>query len=199
MHCHFSNTVPNRYVIPYDETGSEKFRRFMLNYVNYLFKNDSVSLTVRDPQFGNRLVGVVLNRIEHRQQVNDQGKVSIPKEMLASILLGSLHRDINLFDLYKTDKILNLSMIGVRSDYGRLGLGSELFRITMKIGELNGAAIVTEAVSSHTRATANKFAFETLKTIVYQEFELEDGSRPFASLVQEMGEHQNAHLMGRRF
>ena len=197
MHNHFNNTVPNRFVIPYcDQSGSQTFRRFMPNYLRFLFK-DSVSLTVRDPNADGQLVAVVLNVMEQRQGV--EGKVSIPKEMLCSILLGSLHDGINLFDLYETDKILSLSMIGVRNDYGRLGLGSELFQITMQIAQLNGAGgVVTEAVSIFTAKAAASFGFETLKTIVYEEFQLADGSRPFGSLIQEMGVHRTAKLMGRR-
>ena len=196
MHKHFSDTIPNRYIIPYDTVWAEIFHNFLPIYLNYLVKQ-SVSFTVRDPKNSNQLVAVRINELEQRHGTDEQ--VTIPKELIIFNILGSLNKDINLFDLYNTDTILHLAMVTVSGDYGRLGLAGELYKISIEIAENMGMkAIVTEAVNAFAQAAARKFGLQTLKEIVYKEFELEDGSRPFASLVQEMGEHRTAKLMGRR-
>ena len=203
MHKHFSNTVPNRYIIPYDEPKSiQIFRDFLPIYLKYLFKQ-SVSFTVRDPEEGGRLVAVRINELEKRHSSVDgddeADQVTIPKELIIFSILGSLNRNINLFDLYETDKILHLAMVAVSSDYGRLGLATELYKLTLDIARMSGAgAIVAEAVSAFAAKAAASFGLQPLKTIVYEEFELDDGSRPLASLVQEMGEHRTAKLMACR-
>ena len=196
MHKHFSDTIPNRFIIPYDTVGAEIFREFLPNYLNYLVKQ-SVSFTVRDPEASNQLVAVRINELEKRQGAHEE--VTIPKELIIFNILGSLNKDINLFDHYETDQILHLAMVAVNGEYGRLGLAGELYKLSIEVAKNMGVkAIVTEAVNAFAQAAAGKFGLETLNEIVYEEFELDDSSRPFASLVKEMGEHRTAKLMGRQ-
>ena len=199
---HFIAKNPNLYLIPYIEDEAESFRPFLTGYMNLMI-SQSVSLTVRDPSAGGKLAAVRMNKIENRndpkeeEESPEEGKP--PKEVLLIFaLLGALNEGINLFDQYKTDKILHLAMVAVSSDYGRLGLASELYKLSIEIGQNIGAgAIVTEAVSVYAAKAAASFGLQTLREVVYEEFQLEDGSKPYAPVIKELGDHRTGKLMAR--
>ena len=200
---HFQGETPNRYLIPYNEALVESFRPFFSSYMQLII-SQSVSLLVRDVSAGGRLAGVRLNKIEHRSEPKKKSWAAEKKEQTQTdkfiifSLLASLNEGINLFDCYNTDKILHLERVAVSRDFSRLGLASELYKLSIEIAKSVGAgAIVTEAVSEFAQAAARKFGLQTWKEIVYEEFELQDGSRPYATSIEELGVHRTAKLMAR--
>ena len=199
---HFIAKSPNLYLIPHDEEKAEAFSPLLSSYMQLII-NQSVSLCVRDISAGGRLAAVRLNKIEHRddpkeEEASAEDGQSPREELLIFSLLGSLNEGINLFDYYNTDKMLHLAMVAVSSDYGRLGLAGELYKLSIEIAKSVGAgAIFTEAVSEFAQAAARKFGLQNLKEIVYEEFELQDGSRPYATSIEGLGVHRTAKLMAR--
>jgi GNAT superfamily N-acetyltransferase len=200
---HFQAEIPNSYLIPYDEKRAESFRPFLSTYIRLII-SQSVSLCVRDPRAGGRLAAVRLNKMEYRNDPKEKPwsaekeEQSPQDKLLIFALLESLNEGINLFDLYNTDTILHLERVAVSRDYTRMGLAGELYRLSIEIAKNVGAgAIVTEAVSEYAQAAAQKFGLQTLKEIVYEEYELEDGSRPYAPCTEGLGVHRTAKLMAR--
>jgi len=104
-----------------------------------------------------------------------------------------------VFEIINTDKILELALLGVKS-YQRLGLAKELYKLTIQIAQISAVkGIITQATSEFTFKIALSFGFETINEIVYENFELSDGSRPYALSLHELGEHRSVRLMARRF
>jgi len=107
-----------------------------------------------------------------------------------------------VFDIFNTDKILELALLGVNKSYQRLGLAiaKELYKLTIQVAQISAVkGIITEATSEFTFKIALSFGFETINEIVYENFELSDGSRPYALSLHELGEHRSVRLMARRF
>ena len=114
-------------------------------------------------------------------------------------LLNTLNKGINAFDIFNADKVLKLSLLGVNKSYQRLGLATELCKLTIQIAQIRAVSgIIIEATSEYTFEIALSFGFEIIKEIANKDFELRDGSRPFALRLQELGEHRSVRLMARR-
>ena len=132
-------------------------------------------------------------KIEHREGsggngkqsiVHDQEEAELPHNHLNTNkwiiipLLNTLNKGINVLDIFNTDKILELALLGVNKSYQRLGLAKELFKLTIQIYQISAVkGIITEATSEITFKIALSFGFEKIKEIVYEDFELSDGSR----------------------
>ena len=199
---HFLKSKPNRFLIPYDGCSAETFHQRRSGYLKSVI-NQSVSFSVRDPSVGGELAAVRINELKHRNEPKQEDQ-STEKEMSPwerrpiIAFLKSLNEGINLFDQYNVDTILHLAMVAVSSDYGRLGLASELYKLSIEIGQNVGAgAIVTEAVSVYAAKAAASFGLQTLREVVYEEFQLEDGSKPYAPVIKELGDHCTGKLMAR--
>ena len=198
---HFMAIVPNCHHTSYDVLCKQKARPFLETYTNLLCENQSVSLIVRGRD-GGHLIAIMVNRIE--MMVNDSGQPFLHQNLSSSTvvndlpifaILRALYDNFNLFDVFDTDKIFHLEIVAVRGDYCRLGLATELIKLSIQIGQTNKIRVfIIEAVNAYSSKIASSFGFETIKEIVYEDFEL-GGSRPFVSHLQELGVHRSAQLM----
>ena len=195
---HFMAIVPNYLLISYDVLCREKARPFLEAYTNLFRNNQSVSLIVRGD--GARLVAIMVNRIEHRdvdraKPLHHPNLSSSKDELPIFAILRTLYQNLNVFELYETDTIFHLEMVAVRGDHCRLGLATHLIQLSIQIGQANKVGVfIIEAVNVYSSKIASSFGFETIKEIVYKDFEY-GGSRPFVLHLQELGEHRSAQLM----
>ena len=120
-----------------------------------------------------------------------------PRRFLFSIL-QALTSDHDLFTLYNTDKVFEIAVVAVSSDYGRKGLATKLMEFSIQIAIEIGAGVVkVEAISEHSAQIASKLDFTVLKSIDYATFEY-DGIKPLAGNYEMLSEHPTARLMARR-
>ncbi len=193
---HFSGVSPNNYIRKYDAPppGSEEEKQRFERWLGIIREtlNSPCSLTVREQNTG-RLVAVIFNKIE-RPTVEQR---DYPRRFLFSIL-QALTSDHDLFTLYNTDKVFEIAVVAVSTDYGRKGLATKLMEFSIQIAIEIGAGVVkVEAVSEHSAQIASKLDFTVLKSIDYATFEY-DGIKPLAGNDEMLSEHPTARLMARR-
>lgn len=185
---HFFETSPNRYLVNHNPTNEIGLTTFISQCLQ-----SSVSLAVRDSN--DRLVAVRLNSME--KFAEEHPSLSLPKNELTTTLLTSLAKDIDLFTIYKTNKVFHLEMMAVDEQYSGLGLGSMLVKLSLELAEKHGAgAVGVCAVSEAAAKVAARNGLETLRTIDYSTFEL-NGEKPLANETQLLAEHRVAKFMAR--
>lgn len=101
----------------------------------------------------------------------------MPPDHLLFSVLGGLGEGIDLFKLYKTDRVLHLFAVGVHSQYGRQGLASRLYQLTIELALSAGVgAMALEAVSEYAYRAASKLGFTVLRVIDYATHEYKGGT-----------------------
>jgi len=190
----FTPVSPNSELQEYDASPPEidvQKQQFWLNLRRETL-SQLHSMTVREQSTG-RLVAVIYNRMETPTTEHPE----FPKRLVTAIL-QTLTKDHNLFTLYETDKVLDIIIVTVSSDFGRKGLATKLMELSIQLAIQSGAgAIQVEAVSEYTARAASKLGFEILKSIDYATFEY-DGIKPLAGKEKMLSEHPAARLMARR-
>lgn len=193
---HLNNASPNNHIRHYDAPppGSEGEKQSFERWLGVIRETlcSPYSLTVREQNTG-RLVAVIYNRIE----TPTTELHNYPRRFQFSIL-NALTKDHNLFTLFKTDKVFEIAIVAVSSDYGKKGLATTLMELSIQIAIQNGAgAAQVEALSEYTARAASKLGFTVLKSIDYATFEYE-GVTPLAGNEEMLSEHPAARFMARR-
>lgn len=185
---------PNDHILNYDAPplGSEEEkqnRQARLQVIRSVL-GSPYSLTAREQTTG-RLVALIWNKMITPSMEQPGGT---PTRLLYAIM-QALTEDHDLFSLYKTDKVFEIRIVAVSSDFGRKGLATKLMELSIQIAIQNGAGVVeTEAVSEYTSRAATKLGFITLKSIDYATYEY-DGIKPFAGNEDMLKEHPTARFM----
>lgn len=161
-------------------------------------ERQSCSLTVR-VSGSNQLVAIILNELEERtpqQESSPEDKNSSPSTLVRA-MIEALSQDVDLFDLHKTDKIINFHVVAVMPLYSRLGLATKLFQLSMDLANRKGiAAAKIEAFSSFAANAAAKLGFVTVKSIEYATFEYQ-GIKPLENVPELNQLHPSVRLMSR--
>jgi ribosomal protein S18 acetylase RimI-like enzyme len=92
--------------------------------------NDQCSFVVYDAQT-NELVGISLNEVKYKD-VKHIINESNEKLYFILHLLDHMHKDINLFDQFKTNSLLHIFIINVDSKYRGCGLASRLISASIE-------------------------------------------------------------------
>ena len=156
----------------------------------------SISVVVREKHSGH-LVAFLLNKLEERATFvpTDVGNGQRRPGWLVAALTAQLEKDVNLFDLYQTDRVVNFYLGVVRSDYRKRGLSKTMARLSTQLVrslEPPVGAIKTIAVNHYAgRHPANKL----IKSVDYETFQMADGSRPLSGV--DLGVHKSARLLAR--
>ena len=202
---YFLTSTPIRQVTPCSDDAGEHAPSKQLWLLELVKESLSLPYTIliRDPAFGHRLAAVLINTMQERNQSHNSDDESTDSDRtpgwLARSFLSSLSQGIDLFSLYNTDRVLGLFIVSVGDQYGRLGLATKMFEWSIEMAEAAGAgALESGAVSEFAAKALAKCGFKTIKTVPYESFEMKDGVRPMASMLEELGEHQVGRLMARR-
>jgi len=200
---YFLSSTPIRQVTPCGDDDGEHAPAKQL-WILELVKESlcmPYTIMIRDPTKENRLAAVLINTMQERSQQSSDDSVDTDRSpgWLARSFLSSLSQGVDLFSLYNTDKILGLFIVSVGDQYGRLGLATKMFQLSIEIAERSGCgALDSGAVSEFAAKALAKCGFKTIKTVSYESFEMKDGVRPMTSMLEELGEHQVGRLMARR-
>lgn len=159
----------------------------MLEFISACLR-DPVSLIVRDKT--GKLIAVRLNLLEDR--LNKHKPLTLTDNELIVSLVSSLEKEIDLFNIYKTNKTFILQMMGVDKQYSGLGLGSMLVNLSIDLAKQHGAGAVNEAAAK----VASRNGFESLRTIDYATYEL-NGVKQLANESKLLAEHRVAKVMAR--
>lgn len=159
------------------------------------------SMTVRDPARNSKLVAVILNELLVKSQSTQEKEIdSITGQQeefdyFAQTVLHTVNEGVDIFQMYRTDKILSLHLAVVDSEYGCLGLGGKLCDMSIALGkQSNAGAAKLEAVSNYGYKAALKIGFKVLKRVKLEEVE-HKGSKPLAGRGKELGIHRESCLM----
>ena len=197
---HFFPLAPIRQLALYDESEEAKRPEWIEDIVGDCVKTPH-SLLVRDEQRHQHIVAVAINEFQryNSTDVNPSEPYASKSSNPAQIPVGRLHkavleyinRDVNVFDIYKTDLKMELSILAVDGLYARKGLATKLVELSLGIARAEGAgAVWTEALSEYTAKVTSKFGFDILRTVNYYEFKF-NGDFPLANIPG----HSVGHLM----
>jgi len=201
---YFLPSTPIRQVTPCSDDAEDEHAPAKQLWILELVKESlsmPFTIMVRDPAAENRLAAVLINTMQERSQSQSADEpVDSDRSpgWLARSFLSSLSQGIDIFSLYNTDRVLGIFIVSVGNEYGRLGLATKMFQLSIEMAEAAGAgALESGAVSEFAAKALAKCGFKTIKTVSYESFEMKDGVRPMASMLEELGEHQVGRLMVR--
>ena len=204
---HFFPQAPIRQLGLYDESEEAKRPAWIEELVRDCLRTPH-SLLVRDSRLHNQIVAVAVNEMKscsiaekrptddepNRNSRSSSDPAQIPVGRLHKAVLKEIHQHVDMFNIYETDKKMEFSIAAVDERYSRQGLASKLMELALEIAKEAGAGVIwTEALSAYTAKVANKFGFDTLKSIDYSEFRFE-GYTPLANIPG----HRTGHLMARK-
>ncbi len=202
---HFFPLAPIRQLGLYDESEEAKRPAWIEDLVRDCLRTPH-SLLVRDACLQHQIVAVAVNEMKtsitttkpltHARPNGSRScnPAQIPVGRLHKAVLENIHRQVDVFSLYNTEKKMEFSIVAVNKNFGRQGLASKLMELSLEIARENGVGVVwTEALSEYTAKLASKFGFDTLKSINYDDFWFE-GKKPLANIPG----HRNGRLMARK-
>ena len=103
----------------------------------------------------------------------------MPDHLLFSVL-GGLGEGIDLFKMYKTDRVRHLFAVGVLAQYGRQGLASRLYQLSIELAISAGVgAMAVDAFSEYAYRATSKLGFTVLRVINFATYEYK-GGKPLA-------------------
>ncbi|KAJ8919253.1 hypothetical protein NQ315_003836 [Exocentrus adspersus] len=128
------------------------------------------------------IAGVALNGIAR------QGDTERSLEEMKSIdnvpyqrifgLLNSVNKEIDLFGKYNVDKIFELRILSVDSNYRGKGVAKELFSRSEIIAEEHGFKLMkVDATSLFTQKISESFGFHVEKSVKYGDYKDADGKK----------------------
>jgi len=148
-----------------------------------------------------KVIGVILNIIKHRlssKSTDNQDKFSInnfQSEKLRYILtvLKHVHRNIDLFDELKTDRLLHIVIVAIDAHYRGLRLTEKLIYASIERAknDLDLTGAFSEATSLYSSKAFLKQGFQIYDEIIYIKY---DDTR-LASLA---GEHDRCQLLAKK-
>lgn len=151
----------------------------LLEHHDLMTLQEGLSVMAVDVKTG-EIAGVALNGISR------PGDVEKALEEMASIdnlqfhrIFGLLHnanKELDLFTKYDTDKIFELRILSVGSNFRGRGLAKELCVRSELIAEECGAKIIkVDATSLFTQKICESAGFKSIKDIRYHDFKDENG------------------------
>jgi ribosomal protein S18 acetylase RimI-like enzyme len=132
--------------------------------------NDQCSFVVYDIET-NQLIGICLNEIKYE---NNQNIINETNEKLEFILhfLNYMHKNMNLFKLFKTNSLLHIFIINIKQNYRGYGLGSQLISETIKYAKNNNIkAIYAEATNIYSFNCFKQHGFDVYHQINYIDYD----------------------------
>ncbi len=200
---HFFSVSPKVHLFSWDEENPEdeqvqkQNQEMILSYLLDCLNSGPYSLTVRDQTADDRLIAVLINRIEKRPDQAEDNQIKFPDRLFFAFT-GALKQDVDLYDLYQTDVLIHFCMVSVDEQYGRRGLATKLIELAISLASQCGAgAIKAEALSNYAAKGFAKLGFITHKTIDYASFEYK-GVKPLLENEKLLAEHRAATLIARR-
>jgi len=105
-------------------------------------------------------------------------------------------QNLNLFDELKTEKLFNISMVGVDPSMRGLGLATDLIRRSVLLaGTMGYTGIMTEATGSFSQRAFATIGMMRTNSVAYQDFEF-DGKKVFRGMDKR---HPEITMMKKRF
>lgn len=118
----------------------------------------------------------------------------MPNHLLFSIV-EKLKDGCDLFQLYRTNKVLHLCGVAVHPSQARKGLASYLYNLSIGLASSAGAgAIAVVTVSTYTIRATTKCGFQVQNKIDYAAYEY-NGKRPLADCSKLLLNHSEARFM----
>lgn len=185
----------------YDDVTKEELFACTRDRLQKCFQTPASNLiTVREKDTG-RLVAFQAITVRERSEESAE-KLVDPDDRSAGWLfraiVAKLDEGVDLYDLFQTDRILQIWFTAVRGDYrGQRLVGlrnATCFALFAKIAHDNQiGAMRAEAFS---RYSSPEKCWNPIRTIDYDTFQLPDGTRPFAGV--DLGVHRTVRLMACR-
>lgn len=200
----FFPKAPVRQLGLYDESEEAKRPAWIQELIEDCLRTP-YSLLVRDEHQNNRIVAVVINEMKSKttesksapvqlSSKRSQSPAQIPVGRLHRAIIAEIHRNVDLFAIYETDKKMECSILAVDERYSRRGIASQLMEYSIQIARKEGAGVIwTEALSEYTAQVASKFEFETLNNIDYDQYYFEGGK-----LLANIPGHRIGRLMAKK-
>ncbi len=115
--------------------------------------------------------------------------------LVVRALLAELYKGVDLYDLYRTDRILHIWRSAVRKDYQTqrlISMNDATCRafIAKIVHENQIGALMGEGFSHF---VGREKCWQLIRSIQYETFQLADGKRPFAGV--DFGIHRNLRLV----
>lgn len=189
---------PNSDIRKYDAPSPEEEKKRYPFWVEIIRETlaSSCSIVAREQNTG-RLVAVIYNKMLDPSFKDPWKHPNFPKRLLTEIF-QALSDPHDLFQLYKTDKVLDTRFVAVTPDFGRKGLATKLMELSIQLAiQKEAGAIQVEAVSEYIARAAAKLGYTTLTSVDYATFEY-DGIKPLAGNVEMLADHPTARFMARR-
>lgn len=140
-----------------------------------------------------KIIGVILNLIKDRS-TSEQKKYRSEKLEFILGLLHQLHRQVDLYERTKSDRLLHVVIIAIDGQYRGLRLTEKLIAATLERAkdefELKG--IFAEATSLYSSKAFRKQGFQVLTELLYSTYDP-------VRLSQLTGEHDRCQLLLKDF
>lgn len=193
----YFNLTPIRQLFSLDDVTDEKTRLALRREGFQRCFQHPTSFLVREKSTG-QLVGFMASTVRERSEESAE-KLLDPDDRsfgwLVRALLAELYKGVDLYDLYKTDRILHIWRSAVRKDY----LGQRLISMNdatclafiAKIAQENQIGALRGEGFSH--FVGREKCWQLIRSIHYETFQLADGRRPFAGV--DFGIHRTLRLV----
>lgn len=183
---HFFSRTPVRQIHLIDQDEETRRPLWKLHHLRKCF-SQPYSIVVREENRSGRLVASLANYLEEkgtwkRMEVDPNDR---SPGWLARGLIAELNKDLDLFDLYKTDLVFNLCMTTVAKEYSKQHIATKMAMLTIKIAYYRGGAgaIKAEFFNGAQRVQSRTFApIMNIRTVDYATFRLNDGSCPLMNV-----------------
>jgi len=194
---HLNHVSPNSDILKNETLSPEEEKKRNQYWIEIIRGTlaSSCSMVAREHDTG-KLVAVIYNKMQHSSTKHPWEHPDFPKNLLTAILRAlSDHKD--LFDLYKTDKVLDTRVVAVSPEFGRKGLATKLMELSIQLAvQKEAGAIQVQAVSEHIARAAAKLGYTTLTSVDYASFEY-DGIKPLSGKVEMLAGSQPNFLHNR--
>ncbi|CAF1505421.1 unnamed protein product [Rotaria magnacalcarata] len=121
-----------------------------------------------------KIIGVLISLIEN---VNDNTNIidsQIKSEKMRYILklLETLHNQINLFQIFNTDRLLHVLMITVNQQYRGLNLTRQLINLSLEQAKILGIkGAFAEATGIYSTKAMLKMGFQKYDEVIYDKYD----------------------------
>ena len=196
---HFFPVEPLRQIHYFNPDEETKRPKWKLDHIRQCFSKP-YSLIVRELGPSGRLVAFQANYMEDRNTYakKDPDHHDRSPGWLARVLIAELNRDLDLFNQFQTDRIMNFAMTAVLSpDYTRRNttVRKRMVLFCTNIAIQQGAGAIKAEIFTGFIKTDEEG--DIIRTIDYATFHLSDGSFPFANVTMDPT-HKSARLLARK-
>jgi len=195
---YFFPTVPIGNIVDMDV--EVEVRPWVHRFIGGVLKQDQ-TLCIRDASNQNQLAAVCLVQLEVKS-ATDSGpslmdcvdREEHPLMLMNVVFLEALANDVDFFQQYGVERVLDITMLAVNPAYASRGLATQLIQSAVSRArcQLDVSVFKTEAVSEYAARAHFKAGFQTIHQIQYDHFVYE-GDKPLAALVET--DHKIGRLM----